>query len=621
MRNRLFSVIAAGVIVVAACSPSAQTTPSPSSGAPSEAASAPAESAAASGAASGGASGSATAAGGVDITTTKYKAEPTGNKGGNLVVGISGDPTTIWTGIYDTFANDQEAFGPALWALWSNTGDLKYYGQLATDVPTKANGGVTVNGSNMDVKVNMVPGAMWSDGQPINCDDVIYMESWIMNKDQSGLAYGTAGYDQITSIDGAGTTNCVLHFKGIYEPYLSLFTPLLPAHYLKTSSVKDAQKNLYVDTHPQDGVYSGPYMPTAWAHNAQINYVPNTQFWKTIKKADAPFDTVTMKFYADTNAEIAGFANSEIDVGLEFNQNDVAAMASLDQASVDKILGPTYEQHSWNYKSLTTKFGAAGAKAMMEALHYAYDKDAINQTITGGTVTPTCNGIYPDSWFFDSKYGSDSCYKHDADKAASILQAAGFTKGSDGLLTLNGNKADFLGCTRADRQYRLDTLTLLGSQLAPLGIKITPKGVPSKNVFGGWTTFPADTPCNTTHGNFDVVEFAWVGSPDPGGNYFLYHSKFDPDTGDHSGQNYIRVHNPDVDKEMDTVATSVDLNAIKVAMSDFQKTYTDPAQAFPEIALYNWTTVMLKAPKMHNISNNGSSAVQTWNMEDWWRDQ
>jgi len=29
---------------------------------------------------------------------------------------------------------------------------------------------------------------------------------------------------------------------------------------------------------------------------------------------------------------------------------------------------------------------------------------------------------------------------------------------------------------------------------------------------------------------------------------------------------------------------------------------------------------MLKAPKMHNIANNGSSSVQTWNIEDWWRD-
>ena len=55
-------------------------------------------------------------------------------------------------------------------------------------------------------------------------------------------------------------------------------------------------------------------------------------------------------------------------------------------------------------------------------------------------------------------------------------------------------------------------------------------------------------------------------------------------------------------------------------MSTIQKLYVDPANAFPEIALYNWTTVMLKSPKLHNVANNGSASVQTWNIEDWWRD-
>jgi len=605
MRKRFLSLFATGAILVAACggaaspSPSATTT---TSTAPSAEASA-----------------SAAGSGEIDLTATKYKADEVQNRGGNLVIGISGDPSSFWYNIYDNFANDAEAFGPALWSLWSNTMDLKYYGQLATNVPTVANGGITVNGTKMDIKVDMIPDAKWSDGTPITCDDVIFMKDWIMDKDQAGLVSGVSGYEDITSIDGAGTTSCVLHFGKIYEPYFTLFSPLLPKHYLeKSPSVADVQKNLYVDTKLNEGVYSGPYMPTQWAHDAQITYVPNPQFWQTIKKSEAPFEAVTMKFYADTDAEIAGFANNEIDVGLEFNQNQVAAMASLDQASVDKVLGPTYEQHSWNMASLTKKFGDAGAKAMMEALHYAVDKDAINKTITGDTVTPSCNGVYPDAWFYDA---SVKCYEHDADKAAKILADAGFKKGSDGLLELNGNKAEFLGCARADRQYRLDTLNLLNSQVKDLGIKINAKGVPPATVFAGWTTIAADTPCNTTHGNFDVAEFAWVGTPDPGSNAFLYNAKYNPDKGDHSGQNYIRVDIPEVNKAMDTIVSTVDLPEIKEAMSSFQKAYADPAQAFPEIALYNWTTVMLKAPKMHNIANNGSSSVQTWNIEDWWREQ
>jgi peptide/nickel transport system substrate-binding protein len=605
MRIRLLTLLALAAIVAGACG--TQASAPPASQAPTTSASA--------------ATSASPAASGVpDLTATKYKAQPVGHKGGNLVVGISGDPSSIWTNVYDTFANDAEAFGPAFWSLWSNTMDLKYYPQLTTEVPTLANGGVVTKGTGMDLTIKMIDGAQWSDGQPINCDDVIYMWKWQLDPAQADLGnvQGTTGYEDITSIDGAGTTNCVVHFKNVYEPFLGLWSPLLPAHYLKKATkVADTIKVLYVDTKLKEGVYSGPYIPTAWAHDAQINYVPNTKFWTTIKKSDPPFDAVTMKFYADTDAEIAGFANGEIDAGLEFNQNHVAAMKSIDPASVDKVLGPTYEQHSWNMASLTKKFGDKGAKALMEALHYAYDKDAINTTITGGAVTPSCNGIYPDAWFADN---SLKCYPHDATKAAQILADAGFTKGSDGLLTMNGKKAEFLGCARADRQYRLDTLTLVANQLKPLGIKITVKGVPPATVFAGWSQIAADTPCNTTHGNFDVVEFAWVGTPDPGALYLLYLSTKDPSKGDHSGQNYIRVNNPDIDASMTAVKTSVDLTKIGEAMKTFQKIYVDPASAFPEIALYNWTTVMLKSPKLHNVANNGSATVQLWNVEDWWRD-
>lgn len=611
MRNRLFSVVAASVIAVTACSPAAS--PSPSASSPAVQPSTPAASA------DTGSPAPSTAAI-PDLTATKYKAEAVGNKGGNLVIGISGDPSSIWTGIYDTFANDCDAFCPAFWGLWNNTMDLKYYPQLTTDVPTLGNKEVVVNGDKMDVTINMIPGAQWSDGQPINCDDVIYMWTWQLDKAQADLGnvQGTTGYEDIEKIDGAGTSTCILHFKKIYEPYLGLFTPLLPAHYLKTSPVADVTKNLYVDTKLTSGVFSGPYIPTAWAHDAQINYVPNAKFWSTIKKADPPFDTVTMKFYADTDTEIAGFANNEIDVGVEFNQNNVAAMAALDQASVDKVLGPTYEQHSWNLAALKKKFGDAGAKAMMTAIHYAVDKDAINTTITGGAVTPSCNFAYPDAWFADK---SIECYKTDAAKAAQVLADAGFTKGSDGILALDGKKAEFLGCARADRQYRLDTLTLVASQLKPLGINLTVKGVPPATVFAGWSQIAADTPCNTTHGNFDVAEFAWVGTPDPVSIYGLYLSTKDPSAGDHSGQNYIRVNNPDLDKLLNTIQTTVDLPTIGAAMSTIQKLYVDPANAFPEVALYNWTTVMLKSPKLHNIANNGSSSIQVWNIEDWWRDK
>jgi ABC-type transport system substrate-binding protein len=558
-----------------------------------------------------------------DITKTNYRPEPVGKRGGKVLVGLVGEPNMIWYNIYDTFASDVVAFGPALWGLWNNTSDLKYYGQLATNVPTTVNGGVTVTGERMDVKVDLIPGAQWSDGQPITCADVDYMTKWIMDKENTGLQVGTAGYEDVASIDGGSGTSCVIHFKKVFENFLSLWSPLLPAHYLKTSSVPDAVNNLYTNANPEKGVYSGPYIPTAWAAGAQIDFKANTKFWETIRKAQAPLDGWTLVLRTDETAMISSFAKGEIDAAVLLNHNHLAAIkaAAIPDAQVDVVDSVIYEHNTWNYAGLVAKFGDAGAKAMMEALHYAYDKEAITTRILGKSANPSCSFTSPLTWFF----ADIPCYKTDVAKAADILSKAGFTKGtaSDGTVVLvapNGTKAELLACARSNQQWRVDTLTLLASQLAPLGIKLKVTAVQPAILLAGWNAKDSDVPCNVTHGNYDVAEFAWIATPDPTSIYQLYHSKFDPSKGDHSGQNFSRTNIPALDKLLDENNSTLDLLKIKENMATAQRLYVDPANAFPEIALYNWRIVMLKSPKLHNISNNGSAATQTWNIEDWWRE-
>jgi peptide/nickel transport system substrate-binding protein len=612
MRKRLFGLAVAALFAFSACGGAASPSPSATS----------AQSAAPTGSAE-----ASAPAGKIDITiaSSKYKPDAVGNTGGKLLFGISGEPTSLWFGAYDNFANNVDAFSPALWNLWSNTGDLKYYGQLATNIPTVDNGGVTMVGDGMDVKIDLVAGAQWSDGQPITCDDVAYMVEWSLDKDQVGLITGKAGWEDITGVDGGTGTNCVVHFKKVYEQYLSLWAPLLPKHYLQTTTVKKAQTTLYTHAKADDvakGVYSGPYMPVSWTAGSQLDYKPNPKFWETIKKATAPFDDVTFKFYADPQTEIAGYQNGEIDVALEFNHTHLPLMASINPDEIQGEVGVTYEHTSWNFKHMSDNFGADGAKALITALHYLIDKDEINQRVLAGTAEPGCNFVFKDAWW----YKDIPCYKVDPDKAKQVLDAAGFTAGADGVREKNGKKVELLACTRADRDYRVNTLRLIGDQVAKAGIKFNLDHVATDRavLFSSWEGPDAaapDAPCNLTRGNFDVTEFAWVGTPDPVSIQYQYLSKYDPTEGDHSGQNYIRIKNPDLDTKINSMNTTVDLEKIKTTMGDIEDFYVNPDNAFPEIALYNWKTVLIRNPKMHNIVNNSTAATQSWNIEDWWREQ
>jgi peptide/nickel transport system substrate-binding protein len=593
MRNRLIGLLAIAAIAASACSSSSSSpTPAP-----------------------------------VNLTQSGYSPAPVSHTGGKLILSEWQEPVTAWWNEYDNSATDVEAFGISTWSLWSATADYKFYGQLAANVPTVDNGGVVLKDKGMDVTINLKPGMKWSDGQPITCDDLAYQAQWQMDAGQQGNIQGHLGWENISGVDGGTGDKCVAHFTkipegkttAVYEGYLGLWTPLLPAHYLKTVSVADAGTKLYAQNDLKSGVYSGPYMPTSWTAGAEIDYVPNPQFWSTIKKTTAPFDSVVFKYYSDATAEMTGFKNGESDVAMNFNHNDLAPIksAGIDQATVDSIDGTTYEQHSWNYASLTKKFGADGAKALMQALKYAYNKDEINTRIVGGTVTTTCNFNSPLVWY----YKNEACAKFDVAKANSILDAAGFKMGSDGVRTApNGTKLEVLGCTSKSRTYRVNTLTLLATQLKQIGVLLDVKGVPTTpDLFGGWTDQGSDVPCNTTHGNFDVAEFAWVSGIDPGAIYLLYYSTYDPSQGDHSGTNYIRVNNPDLDKALNTLVTTTDPAVIKSAMGTIQDIYANPDNAFPEIPLYFWKTVILKGANMHNVVNNATSATNTWNIEDWWR--
>ena len=102
MRKRLFGFAMSAAILAAACGSSATpgTSKAPTTSGPT-----------------GAPTTAATQVPLPDLTKTNYKPEPVGKRGGKLVLGISGEPTTIWWNIYDSFANNVDVFSGALWSL------------------------------------------------------------------------------------------------------------------------------------------------------------------------------------------------------------------------------------------------------------------------------------------------------------------------------------------------------------------------------------------------------------------------------------------------------------------------------------------------------------------------
>ena len=202
------------------------------------------------------------------------------------------------------------------------------------NVPTVANGGVVINGDRHGRHHQSAPGRelvrrpadhLRRPGLRGQVDD---------GPGQLGNIQGTIGWENISGVDGGTGTNCVAHFTKIPRAGPRPSTKATSASGLRSCPSITSRPCRWPMPRPSStprsrrttGVYSGPYMPTNWAAGAEIDYVPNPQFWTTIKKATAPFDSVVFKYYSDATAEIAGFKNGETDVAMNFNHNDLATL-------------------------------------------------------------------------------------------------------------------------------------------------------------------------------------------------------------------------------------------------------------------------------------------------------
>jgi peptide/nickel transport system substrate-binding protein len=508
---------------------------------------------------------------------------------------------------------DIEIAGGMFLNLVDVTPDLRTVPTLVTSVPTLANGGVKMNGAGMDVTWTLKTGMQWSDGSPINCDDLKATWTWVMDPANTGLAGGTVGWEDISGITGGTGTTCVMSFKKVYEGYLYLVAPLLPAKYITSISVADAPTKLYPLSNLKSGVYDGPYIPTDLATDSQVTTVSNAK-WSTISGKAPAVDQVIWKYYADAATMLQGFKAGEYDVAQDLNDADIPSLVGIDQNQQVIHDSLTYELHSFNNKSLQTKFGA-DYKTIVAAIKLATDRQAIAAGPLGGNVSVANNFISPLAWYYKNEGGSTAA---DPTAATKLLTDAGWVKGSDGVLAKGAVKLELQYCTTT-RQVRQDTLKLVASQLQAVGIKADVSAVSATDLFGGWDATKADTKCNLVHGNFDVAEFAYVSPLDPLGSYNVYTTQGIPDNAPHNGQNTTRISLPALDKAYNDVKGSVDPTVVKTAMAAIQDIYVSSQNTY-ELPLYNRKDVWLVKPRIHNFTGNPTTSAGTWNIGDWTAD-
>src|SRR4051795_5020235 len=136
---------------------------------------------------------------------------------GQVIIGFSQEPTNFHP-LMLAIEVDQGVHWSLFNPLWGV--DLKgnFIPQLAAEVPTFENGGISADG--LDWKIRVRPGITWHDGAPFIAEDVKFTLELLQNP--NFRAARRAGHELLRDIKVVSPTEIHWHMEKIYAPYVAI---------------------------------------------------------------------------------------------------------------------------------------------------------------------------------------------------------------------------------------------------------------------------------------------------------------------------------------------------------------------------------------------------------------
>lgn len=148
-----------------------------------------------------------------------------------------------------------------------------FSGDVATQVPSVANGGISADGKT--ITYHLRKDVRFADGTPLTAQDCVWSIDAINNR--ANNVQSRYGYDLIARAQAPNDTTLVLHLKKPFAPLLTIVLapqgfPILPKHILQ----KEANFNdIAFNSAP---IGSGPFVVTHWTRGDRVSLRANPYY-------------------------------------------------------------------------------------------------------------------------------------------------------------------------------------------------------------------------------------------------------------------------------------------------------------------------------------------------------
>lgn len=441
-------------------------------------------------------------------------------------------------------------------------------------------------------------GVTWSDGQPLTADDVAYTFNRAINDEAANSQYSNY-VKNIKSVDAPDATTAVFHLTAADPIMTQLWVPVLPKHIWEKVSAKDS------GTFTNEAmVGSGAFQLVKRDTGQDIVLKANKNYWGGAPK----IDYLVYRVYKDEDAMLQALRKGEIDAVDDISASGYISLDGAPNVTRINATGTTFDELGFNTGAATVDNkpvgnGSAAARdpKFRQAIATAIDLKSLADKVMQGYGHIGAS-IIPPAYTQWAYAPGDGAFTYNATKAGQMLDAAGYTKGADGLRidpqthkTLNLR----FDAPNDDPRYKSDVAYISG-WLQEVGIKTT-------------TQLVAEDKLTDLIGNGEVDLFVWGWGVEPDPSFQLSTMTCDQrDTGTPSaptaGWSDSFYCNPTYDNLFKQQGQTLDPAARSSIIKQMQQIlYTDA----PYIVLYypndleayrsdRWTNIQLQPVKGGN---------------------
>lgn len=459
---------------------------------------------------------------------------------------------------------------------------------VARAIPTRRNGGISADGRT--IVYHLRRGVRFSDGVALTSADVAFTWRQIVNP-ANNVPYRYP-YDQVASVATPDPYTVVVHLKAPSAPFTAYFMrngivgSILPKHLLDRYA--DLNRVAF-NSHP---IGSGPFVVSKWVAGSLLEMTANPDYWRgrpRLKRID-------YEIIPNQNTLLTALRSGDLDVYYSLPETQHALVAALPGYRVTVTPNMTFEHIVFNSGK-----PPLNDRSVRRAMAYAIDWKRIAQDVYLGLDPPGMADQPPMLWAFDPAVKP---YPHDAALARTLLAAAGWRAGPDGVLTKDGQRFAIVLTTVAGVTTRENAEVLIQRDLRDVGIEVSVRNYPANLLFATYGTGGI-----LQHGKFDLALFAWsLSVPDPDDTQTIGPDQLPP-----AGLNYTFYADPAIGADQAIARTNYDRAVRRAAYWRIQRRIYD---AVPEHTIVWRSTIDAVNTDLKNFRPT-PAVSDFWNIYDW----